>query len=111
MVGMPCKGTVQSVEVSHMSKKLVISTLLATACALTASFAFAAPPSSHGPAKDVSSMHESMNHDAHGDAVSAAAKDAKSDDTNVGKAVSPVASDKNNGKHTAKGHTKSHHHH
>jgi len=56
-------------------------------------------------------MHNSMNHDAHGDAVSAAAKDARSSDTNVGKAVSPVASDKNKGEHTAKGHTKSHHHH
>jgi len=94
-----------------MSKKLVISALLATVCALTASFAFAAPQSSHGQAKDVPSMHNSMNHDAHGDAVSAAAKDARSSDTNVGKAVSPVASDKNKGEHTAKGHTKSHHHH
>lgn len=94
-----------------MSKKYVISTLLAAACALTASFAFAAPPSSHGPARDVSAMHSSMNQDAHGDSVSAAAMNAKSSDTNVGKAVSPVASDKNNGKHTAKGHTKTHHQH
>lgn len=94
-----------------MSKKLAISALLAAACALTTSFAFAAPQSSHGPVKGVSSMHNSMNHDAHGDSVSAAAMNAKSSDTNVGKAVSPVASDKNNGKHTAKGHTKTHHQH
>jgi hypothetical protein len=39
-----------------------------------------------------------MNHDAHGDAVSAEAKSAKAADEKVGPAVSDVAQDKANGK-------------
>ncbi len=61
--------------------------------------------------KAVSQVASDKNQDAHGDAVSNAAHEAKANDTNVGKAVSPVANDKNKGKHEAKGHSKTHHHH
>lgn len=91
--------------------KTFTAALIATAFALPVSFALAAPQhgGGHAPANPPSSM--SMNHDAHGDAVSTAAHEAKADDTNVGKAVSPVANSKNQGEHKAKGHAKTHHEH
>jgi len=86
--------------------KTITAALIAAAFALPATYALAAPQHAGGHAP--ASMP--MNQDAHGDAVSNAAQMAKTDDTNVGKAVSPVANDKNKGKHKDKGRTKAHHH-
>lgn len=92
--------------------KTITAVLIAAAFALPISFAIAAPQHGAGGGHTPPSAPSTpMNHDAHGDAVSNAAHTAKADDTNVGKAVSPVASDKNQGKHEAKGHSKTHHHH
>ncbi|KZC42147.1 MULTISPECIES: hypothetical protein [Rhodanobacter] len=90
--------------------KTITAALIAAAFALPLSYALAAPQhgGGHTPPSPPSA---SMNHDAHGDAVSTAAHEAKADDTNVGKAVSQVANDKNEGKHEAKGHAKTHHKH
>jgi hypothetical protein len=94
--------------------KTLSAALIAVAFALPATYALAAPQHAggHAPASHPS-MSMPMNQDAHGDAVSDAAHMAKTDDTNVGKAVSPVANDKNKGKHMAKGkgHAKTHHQH
>ncbi|MEY2168473.1 MULTISPECIES: hypothetical protein [unclassified Rhodanobacter] len=89
--------------------KIVTAALIAAAFALPISYATAAPQHAggHTPPSHASMP---MNQDAHGDAVSDAAHTAKADDSNVGKTVSPVANDKNKGKHTAKGHAKGHHH-
>lgn len=90
--------------------KTTAAALIAAAFALPATYALAAPQHAGGHTPP---SHPSMpmNQDAHGDAVSDTAHMAKTDDTNVGKAVSPVASDKNKGKHEAKGHAKTHHGH
>ena len=88
--------------------KIVTAALITAAFALPFSYALAAPQHAGGHTPPGQSMP--MNHDAHGDAVSDAAHTAKADDSNVGKTVSPVANDKNKGKHTAKGHAKGHHH-
>lgn len=86
-----------------MRKPLAAALVVAT-FSLPFSYALAAPQHGGGHAPATPPMtHE--NHDAHGDAVSTAAHAAKSEDANVGKAVSPVASDKN------KGHRHHHHHH
>jgi len=99
--------------------KTITAALIAAAFALPLSFAIAAPQhgaGGHTPPSSPSMPMNSMptNQDAHGDAVSNTAHMAKANDTNVGKAVSPVASDKNKGEHKAMGHTKTHaktHHH
>jgi hypothetical protein len=49
-----------------------------------------------------------MNHDAHGDLVSATAKDAKADGQKVGANVHSVAQDKAHGKGLTKSHGKGH---
>ena len=89
--------------------KTITAALIAAAFALPATYALAAPQHAGGHTPPGQSSMP-MNQDSHGDAVSGAAHMAKTDDTNVGKAVSPVANDKNKGKHTAKGkgHTKTH---
>lgn len=89
--------------------KTITAALIVAAFALPVSYALAAPQHGGGHAPP-SPPSMSMNHDMHGDAVSTAAPTAKADDTNVGKAVSPVASDKNQGQHKAKGHARTHHH-
>jgi len=94
--------------------KTITAALIAAAFALPLSFAIAAPQHGAGGHAPPSPPSTPMNQDAHGDAVSNTAHMAKADDTNVGKAVSPVASDKNKGEHKAMGHTKTHaktHHH
>ena len=88
-----------------MSKKLLSAALIA-AFALPLSCAFA---QAHGGGHAGSATH--MNHDAHGDAVSQAAADARADGDKVGTDVKAVASDKNKGKHEAKGHDKTKHGH
>lgn len=90
--------------------KIATATLIAAAFALPFSYAFAAPQHAGG-GHTPPGQSMPMNHDAHGDAVSDAAHMAKADDSNVGKTVSPVANDKNKGKHEAKGHGKKHHKH
>lgn len=91
--------------------KTITAVLIATAFALPISFAVAAPQHGGGGHTPPSAPSMPMNQDAHGDAVPNAAHMAKADDTNVGKAVSPVASSKNKGEHKAKGHSKTHHQH
>lgn len=87
--------------------KTITAALIAAALALPATYALAAPQHAGGHTPSAPSMP--MNQDTHGDAASGAAHMAKMDDTNVGKSVSPVANDKNKGKHNAKGHAKTHH--
>ena len=92
-------------------RKTITVVLIAAVSALPLSYALAAPQHAGG--------HEphmpSMNHDSHGDAVSAGAhsKTLDSDDKNHGQAVSEVANDKNKGHHSGdtKGHHGHHHHH
>ncbi|HKR77013.1 MAG TPA: hypothetical protein VJR95_10120 [Rhodanobacter sp.] len=91
--------------------KTITATLIAAAFALPATYALAAPQHAGGGHTPPSQSSMPMNQDAHGDAVSSAAQTARTDDTNVGKTVSPIANDKNKGKHEAKGHTKTHHQH
>ncbi|GAB3780449.1 hypothetical protein [Dyella agri] len=91
--------------------KTITAVLIATAFALPASYALAAPQHNGGGHTPPGQSSMPMNHDAHGDAVSGTAHMAKMDDTHVGKAVSPVANSKNKGKHGAKGHAKTHHQH
>ena len=84
-------------------RKLLTTALLSIAFTLPVSYAFAAPQHGGGHQPHM----PSMNHDAHGDAVSTAAhaKTADAEDKNHGKAVSETANDK------SKGHEKSHGHH
>lgn len=88
--------------------KILTAALIATAFALPASYALAAPQHNGGGHTPPGQSSMPMNQDMHGDAASSAAHMAKTDDTNVGKAVSPVANSKNKGKHEAKGHAKTH---
>ena len=96
-----------------MSKKLLSAALIA-AFALPMSCAFA---QAHGGGHGGGAMHTNSsatvhtNNDAHGDAVSQAAADARASDEKVGAQVRDVANDKNKGKHEAKGHDKTKHGH
>ena len=90
--------------------KTITAALITAALALPASHALATPQH-NGGGHTPPGQSMPMNHDAHGDAVSDAAHMAKADDTKIGKAVSPVANDKNKGRHAAKGHAKTHHTH
>lgn len=54
------------------------------------------------------SAHVPVNHDMHGDAVSAQAKSAKAADEKVGPQVRDVAHDKSHGKGLTKAHGKGH---
>jgi len=67
-----------------------------------------AAPQSHGHGGG-SHADKGMNKDAHGDAVSAEAKDAKQDGGKVGDQVSDVAQDKAHGKGLTKTHGKKGH--
>lgn len=91
-----------------MSKKMLSTALALSVFALPMSFAFAAQQS-HGGGHGAPATH--MNHDAHGDAVSATAAAARASDSKVGTEVSSVANDKNKGKHEAHGHSKNTHGH
>lgn len=85
-------------------RKLILVAVVSSLFALSA---VAAPQSAHdhGGGHDKSSMTDK---DAHGDAVSAEAKNAKLDGDKVGTDVRDVARDKANGKGLTKGHGKGH---
>lgn len=90
-------------------RTLIAFTLLASIVAMPAM----AAPQAHGHgggSGHASDMPTSMpmNHDAHGDAVSAEAKSAKAADAKVGPEVRNVAHDKSNGKGLTKTKGKGH---
>lgn len=92
-------------------RTLIASALLASIVAMPAAMA---APQAHGHGGGggghVADMPSSMpmNHDAHGDAVSAEAKSAKADSEKVGPEVRDVAHDKANGKGLTKTKGKGH---
>jgi len=85
-------------------RKLALMALVSSLFSLSA---MATPPSAHDHAggHDKSAMTDK---DAHGDAVSAEAKDARLDGAKVGTDVRDVARDKANGKGLTKEHGKGH---
>jgi hypothetical protein len=98
-----------------MSRKLLFAALVLGVFGLPASYAFAQGHGGGGhgaPAMHMSAppaMH--MDRDAHGDAVSQTAAEARANGSKVGPTVHDVANDKNKGKHEAKGHGKTKHSH
>jgi hypothetical protein len=95
-----------SLNRSFVMRHLMLFALVASLFAMPL---MAAPQAhGHGGGSGMPSSMSSMNHDAHGDAVSAEAKSAKAADQKVGPNVRDVSRDKSHGKGLTKTHGKGH---